>query len=87
MYQIQETRQAGQTTLLIPAMLDDHFPLLRYAFFSRRYYPVILENRRGGWTPACGTATTTCATPSTSAWASICKPWGPGTMTWRTPHC
>ena len=47
MYQIQETRQAGQTTLLIPAMLDDHFPLLRYAFFSRRYYPVILENRRG----------------------------------------
>ena len=47
MYQIQETRQAGQTTLLIPAMLDDHFPLLRYAFLSRRYYPVILENRRG----------------------------------------
>lgn len=47
MQQIQETRQAGQTTLLIPAMLDDHFPLLRYAFFSRRYYPVILENRRG----------------------------------------
>ena len=47
MYQINETRQAGQTTLLIPAMLDDHFPLLRYAFFSKRYHPVILETRQG----------------------------------------
>ena len=34
MYQIQETRQAGQTILLIPSMMDDHFPLLQYAFHS-----------------------------------------------------
>ena len=32
MYQIHEERQPGQIALLIPAMLDDHFPLLRYAF-------------------------------------------------------
>ena len=37
MYQIQAHRQEGQTTLLIPAMLDDHFPLLQYAFHSRDY--------------------------------------------------
>lgn len=30
-------------TLLIPAMLDMHFPLMRYAFVSARYDPVILE--------------------------------------------
>ena len=47
MYRIEENRQVGQTTLLIPAMLDDHFPLLRYAFFSKRYRPVILETRQG----------------------------------------
>ena len=44
MYQIHEERQPGQIALLIPAMLDDHFPLLRYAFFSPRYWPVILTN-------------------------------------------
>lgn len=33
--------------LLIPAMLDAHFPLMKYAFYSRRYQPVILNNRRG----------------------------------------
>ena len=32
--------------LLIPAMLDAHFPLMKYAFYSRRYQPVILNNRR-----------------------------------------
>ena len=30
--------------LLIPAMLDAHFPLLKYAFYSEKYHPVILEN-------------------------------------------
>ncbi len=30
--------------LLIPAMLDAHFPILKYAFYSRNYHPVILEN-------------------------------------------
>ncbi len=32
--------------LLIPAMLDAHFPLMKYAFYSRQYQPVILNNRR-----------------------------------------
>lgn len=30
-------------TILIPAMLDFHFPLLKYAFQSKHYQPVILE--------------------------------------------
>ena len=47
MYQIQAHRQEGQTTLLIPAMLDDHFPLLQYAFHSRDYFPVILDQGQG----------------------------------------
>ena len=33
-----------KTTILIPAMLDFHFPLLRYAFSTPRYTPVILED-------------------------------------------
>ena len=33
----------SKTTILIPAMLDFHFPLLRYAFCTPRYAPVILE--------------------------------------------
>lgn len=35
-------------TLLISAMLDDHFPLLKYAFASRQYHPVeVLTVREG----------------------------------------
>ena len=34
-------------TLLIPALLDDWFPLLRYAFASREWEPVLLEEERG----------------------------------------
>ena len=37
----------GQRILLIPAMLDAHFPLLQYAFHSKAYYPVILSQSRG----------------------------------------
>ena len=33
-------------TLLIPALLDAHFPLMKYAFYTRQYHPVILNNRR-----------------------------------------
>ena len=33
--------------LLIPALLDDWFPLLRYAFASREWEPVLLEEERG----------------------------------------
>ena len=34
--------------LLISAMLDDHFPLLKHAFASRRYHPVEILSRREG---------------------------------------
>lgn len=37
----------AKRTLLIPAMLDDHFPLLLPAFQSRRYDTVVLDNREG----------------------------------------
>lgn len=47
MVQIPDSPRPGQRILLIPAMLDDHFPLLQYAFHTPEYYPVILENRRG----------------------------------------
>lgn len=33
--------------LLIPALLDAHFPLMKYAFYTQGYHPVILSNRRG----------------------------------------
>lgn len=44
MYQINEKQVPGQKTLIIPAMFDHHFPLMKYAFCSEEYYPVILEN-------------------------------------------
>ena len=34
-------------TLLIPALLDDWFPLLQYAFASREWTPVLLKEDRG----------------------------------------
>ncbi len=34
-------------TLLIPALLDDWFPLLRHAFASREWEPVLLREERG----------------------------------------
>lgn len=47
MYQIPPAPTPTQRILLIPAMLDDHFPLLQYAFHTPEYYPVVLENRQG----------------------------------------
>ncbi len=43
MYQINEKQVPGQKTLIIPAMFDHHFPLMKYAFCSEEYYPVILD--------------------------------------------
>ena len=34
-------------TLLIPSFLDDHFPLLRRAFASARWQPVLLTQDQG----------------------------------------
>lgn len=47
MYQIHEEKNNEKYTLLIPAMLDAHFPLLKYAFFSRKYHPVIMDEQEG----------------------------------------
>lgn len=47
MYQIDEEKQNEKYTLLIPAMLDAHFPLLKYAFYSKKYRPVVLEESEG----------------------------------------
>ena len=44
MYQIKEDEFREKYIMLIPAMLDAHFPLLKYAFFSKNYHPVVLEN-------------------------------------------
>ena len=37
---------AEKRTLLIPSLLDEHYPLLRWAFASRQWEPVLLE---GNW--------------------------------------
>jgi len=50
MYQIKEEqvdKKSKAYTLLIPAMLDAHFPLLKYAFYSKKYHPVVLEAEEG----------------------------------------
>ena len=44
MYKIDEDTWNEKYILLIPAMLDAHFPLIKYAFYSRDYHPVILSN-------------------------------------------
>ena len=52
MYKIDENAWDEKYVLLIPAMLDAHFPLIKYAFFSKDYHPVILSN---GTYHGCGT--------------------------------
>ena len=44
MYKIDENAWDEKYVLLIPAMLDAHFPLIKYAFYSKDYHPVILSN-------------------------------------------
>mgnify|MGYP003219240411 FL=1 len=46
MYRIKENEDRERFILLIPAMLDAHFPLLKYAFYSKNYHPVILKNEK-----------------------------------------
>ena len=46
MYKIRENADREKCILLIPAMLDAHFPLLKYAFYSKNYHPVILKNEK-----------------------------------------
>ena len=47
MYRIDESIDREKYILLIPSMLDYHFPLMKYAFYSKNYHPVILDNEEG----------------------------------------
>ena len=47
MYKIDENTDREKYILLIPSMLDYHFPLMKYAFYSKEYHPVILDNDDG----------------------------------------
>ena len=47
MYRIDESIDQEKYILLIPSMLDYHFPLMKYAFYSKNYHPVILDNEEG----------------------------------------
>lgn len=47
MYKIDESLDKEKYILLVPAMLDAHFPILKYCFYSKNYRPVILENEEG----------------------------------------
>ncbi|WP_090420345.1 2-hydroxyacyl-CoA dehydratase [Pseudobutyrivibrio sp. YE44] len=47
MYKIDETNNNEKYILLIPSMLDFHFPLMKYAFCSKEYHPIILDNEDG----------------------------------------
>ena len=38
---------SAESILFVPAMLDMHFPLLKYAFFSKDYYPVVMSEEDG----------------------------------------
>ena len=33
--------------LFVPAMLDMHYPLIKYAFYSKDYYPVVMSEEDG----------------------------------------
>ena len=47
MYKINEQIDREKYILLIPSMLDFHFPLMKYAFYSKDYRPIILDNKDG----------------------------------------
>lgn len=47
MLRIKENEDRAKYILLIPSMLDQHYPVLKYCFYSKNYFPVILENEDG----------------------------------------
>ena len=44
---IHLNKDYAKSILFVPAMLDMHFPLSKYAFFSKDYYPVIMNETDG----------------------------------------
>lgn len=47
MYKIREDQDREKYLLLIPSMLDAHYPLFKYAFYSKEYHPIIIEEIDG----------------------------------------
>ena len=47
MYRINEDEFKEKYILMVPAMLDAHFPLLKYALFSKNYHPQFLDCEEG----------------------------------------
>lgn len=47
MYKIIEEKQREKYNLILPSMLDGHYPLLKYMFWSRTYRPILLNNEEG----------------------------------------
>ena len=44
---INEDMNYADSILFVPAMLDMHFPLIKYAFYSKDYYPVVMDEEDG----------------------------------------
>lgn len=47
MYKIDEASYKEKYTLIVPATLDDHFPFIKYMFWSKDYRVEILDNTEG----------------------------------------
>jgi len=47
MYKIDESKHKEKYDLILPSMLDGHYPLLKYMFWSRTYRPILLDNDAG----------------------------------------
>ena len=44
---LHENTDYADCILFVPAMLDMHFPLIKYAFYSKDYHPVIMDDEDG----------------------------------------
>ena len=44
---LHEDIDYADSVLFVPAMLDAHFPLLKYAFYSKDYHPVVMDDEEG----------------------------------------
>ena len=44
---LHEDIDYADSVLFVPAMLDAHFPLLKYAFYSKDYHPIVMDDEEG----------------------------------------
>lgn len=47
MYKIDESKHREKYDLFLPTMLDGHYPLLKYMFWSKTYRPILLDCENG----------------------------------------